>query len=171
MIAGRLTGLWGYAAAGALGALVAGLAAWYVTNAVMGRTIERERAAYATTLKDVATLAAVQLAEARLRETQWRDSVSAIQAQYVRDLENAKRIEDDLRADVDAGRRQLHILTVNRPRSDGVSGDPGAAGGSDEVAVELSGTARRAYYALRTAIIEDGATLRACQAYATAVSK
>jgi hypothetical protein len=166
-----LSGIWGYVAAGALGALVAGLAAWYVTNAVMGRTIERERAAHAGDMLAVSTLAAVQLAEARRHETEWRERVSAIQVQHAKDLEDAKRLEDILRADVDAGRRQLHILTVNRPRSDSVSGDPGAPGGSDEIAVELSGTARQTYYSLRGAIIADRATLRACQAYATAVSK
>lgn len=164
-----LTGIWGYVVAAVLGALVAGLAAWYITNAVMGRTIERERTAHVTALKDIATLAATQLAEARHRETEWRDRVSAIQIEHAKELENAKRIEDDLRADVDAGRRQLRILAVNRPGGNGVSGDPGAPGGSDEIAVELAGTSRRAYYALRDAIIADRATLRACQAYVTAV--
>ncbi|MDZ4382790.1 MAG: lysis system i-spanin subunit Rz [Parvibaculum sp.] len=87
-----------------------------------------------------------------------------------RDLEqeratHAKR-EADLRRDIELGDRRLLIL-ARLPG--GAPADPAGAGGGDAEPVELSPAARQAYHDLRAGIARDTDTLKACQAYVTAI--
>ncbi|MGB3808636.1 MAG: lysis system i-spanin subunit Rz [Parvibaculum sp.] len=84
-----------------------------------------------------------------------------------KEIQDAKLVEDKLRADVDSGARKLRIAVA----AASLPGHPGTTSGSDDNTVELAASARSAYYDLRAEINQDQATINACQAYARAVSQ
>lgn len=146
------------------GAAAAALLLWLAYSWAYDRGYEARKAADDKIFAAYDKAAAKAEQEKQDTETYWASVVAGIQAKYDVEMKNAKAREDQLRADVDAGRRSLRISAA-RSGGGGMPGAPGTAASGDGETVELSAEARRAYFNLRDAIIRDAATLKACQAY------
>lgn len=103
---------------------------------------------------------------ARDREKTWQRKLAVSQRELEQERQEHAAREADIRRDVELGTRRLLIL-AERPER--LPGDPSGTGGSDAVAVELSGKSRAAYHDLRAGIIRDTDTLKSCQAYVRAI--
>lgn len=115
-------------------------------------------------LSDQAQIAADKLKAnkaARAKEQEWQQKLAAVDAQHQKELQDAKDVEDKLRADVASGARRLRILVTRAS----IAADTKGAGSSDDASVELAPVARQTYYDLRAAIVKDHATINACQGY------
>lgn len=157
--AGRAIPPWVYAAAVAA-VLVATFSAGWTANGW------RWEARHATAEKAHADALAASQAEAMRLAAHLNRRVADIDATRTKDLLEARRETDALRADLDAGRRRLRLAaTCPAP----VPAAPVAAGLGDGGSPELTADARAAYLDLRAGIDTVTAQLLACQDYARAV--
>ncbi|KJS42727.1 MAG: hypothetical protein VR70_03770 [Rhodospirillaceae bacterium BRH_c57] len=158
---GRATPPWVYAVV-----VVAVLAATFA----VGWTVNgwRWEARHATAERTHADALAASQAEAMRLAAHLNRRVAGIDAARTKDLMEARRETDALRADLDAGRRRLRLAaTCPAP----VPTAPGAAGLGNGGAPELTADARAAYLDLRAGIDTVTAQLLACQDYARAVGE
>lgn len=171
LFSGLLGGWQSYAAAFALGAALAALPTWYVTDAVMGRTIATMRVTHADEARVQADAARASEAAHRALETALWGRLAAIQDDAEKEAQDAKAIRDRLRSDVDAGRLGLwiHVCLAAPTAGSEAGADPAAAASCREAVARLSKGAERAYFDLARTIDDNRATLRACQADAAAI--
>jgi len=157
---GALSGWRGYAAAALVGAVLG----WGVQGWRLGERLANNRADQAEKVADGQRQAREILerrhaAVANINEKNARAEWAAYGG-----MRNAQVQDDRLRADVDAGRKWLHV-TAACPAAGGGVPDPGAGTGMGNGArAELDPAARSDYFALRAGIQQVTAQLAACQA-------
>ncbi len=159
-----MTGWKGYTAAALTGALLAGGAAWTAQGWRYGAQIAGIRADQAHRAAESQRYAReiLQRRYAEVSEINERNA-KAEWAAYG-GLRSAKTEDEGLRADVDAGRRRLHVIATCPATSERVSEARGAAGVGHGTRPELDSAARSDYFALRAGIQQVTAQLEACQA-------
>jgi len=106
-----------------------------------------------------AEAAASAAAKEQSEETQRR--VAVIDAHRTKELTDARTDNDRLRAAVADGSRRLRIAIQSQPACP--SGPAANSGVDSGASAELAPSARRAYFALRSGLIEQEAKLAACQ--------
>lgn len=159
-----LMGWRGYAAAFAVGALIAGAAAWKAQSWRYGAELAEMKADQAARVAD-SQRQAREILERRVAEVgQINERNAKAEWAAYGGMRNAQVQDDALRADVDAGRQRLHVA-ANCPASS--SGVPNARAGArmgNGTRAELDPAARSDYFALRAGIQQVTAQLAACQA-------
>lgn len=160
-----LMGWRGYAAAFAVGMLIAGGAAWKAQSWRYGAEIAEMKSDQAARVAD-SQRQAREILERRVAEVRQINERNA-KAEWAAygGMRNAQVQDDGLRADVDAGRQRLHVAAACPAASSGVpkAGTPARLG--DGARAELDPAARSDYFALRAGIRQVTAQLAACQAW------
>lgn len=159
-----LAGWKGYAVVGLVAAALASCAAWTAQGWRYGEEIATMRADESDRVAEAQRQAReiLQRRYAVVAETNERNA-RAEWAAYG-GMRNAQVQDDRLRADVDAGRKRLHVAAVC-PAAGGRVPDTGAGTGLGNGArAELDPAARSDYFALRSGIQQVTAQLEACQA-------
>jgi prophage endopeptidase len=154
----------GYAAAFAVGALIAGGAAWKAQGwrygAEVGAMKAEESARVAESQRQAHEILVRRVAEVgQINEQNGKAEWAAYGG-----MRNAQVQDDGLRSDVDAGRQRLHIAASCPAVSGGMPQAGTAAGVGDGARAELDPSARSDYFALRAGIQRIAAQLTACQA-------
>lgn len=159
-----LMGWRGYAAAFAVGAFIAGGAAWKAQGWRYGADISALKADESARVAD-SQRQAREILERRVAEVDQINERNA-KAEWAAygGMRNAQVQDDGLRADVDAGRQRLHVAASCPAAGGGVSQAGAAAGVGDGTRAELDPAARPDYFALRAGIRQVTAQLEACQA-------
>ena len=146
----------------AIGVLVASFGSGWVVNGWRWEARERKIASeYATALQTA-------MIEARQREAESAERVAEIDAKRTKEVQDAQRANDRLRADVAAGARRLRVR-AKCPA--GVSAPPAASGVDSDPTAELSSSARQDYHALRAGIAQVTGQLLACQDYVRIINE
>lgn len=159
-----LIGWKGCAAALAVGAIVAGGAAWNVQGWRFGAQIAAMKADQAVRVAE-SQRQAREILERRVAEVDQINERNA-KAEWAAygGMRNAQVQDDGLRADVDAGRQRLHVAATCPASSSGVPKAGAGAHVGDGARAELDPAARSDYFALRAGIQRVTAQLAACQA-------
>lgn len=164
-VAGVLTGWKGYAVAALAGGLVLGAAAWTAQGWRYGAQLADQRATRAGEVADGQRQAREILARRHAAVAEINERNGRAEWAAYGGMRNAQIQSDGLRADVDAGRRRLHIRAAC-PSVGGRMPEAGAAAGMGHGArAELDPAARSDYFALRAGIQQLTAQLQACQAW------
>lgn len=161
-----LIGWKGYAAALAVGAIVAGGAAWEAQSWRYGAEIAEMKSDQAARVAD-AQRQAREILERRLAEVgQINERNAKAEWAAYGGMRNAQVQDDGLRADVDAGRQRLHVAATCPAVSSGLpkAGAGARARVGDGARAELDPAARPDYFSLRAGIQRVTAQLEACQA-------
>jgi len=159
-----LMGWRGYAAAFAVGSVIAGGAAWKAQSWRYGAEIAEVKADQAARVAD-SQRQAREILERRVAEVgQINERNAKAEWAAYGGMRNAQVQDDALRADVDAGRQRLHVAASCSPASSGVPKAGTAARVGDGARAELDPAARSDYFALRAGIQQVTAQLAACQA-------
>ena len=90
-----------------------------------------------------------------------------LEAELAKEKANVKELEDKLRAAIVSG---THILRI-QAKCKRLPSDPSDSDGGAETSVELAGTARQAYFNLRSALMDDHDTLGICQGTLRVIEK
>lgn len=159
-----LMGWRGYAAAFAVGMLIAGGAAWKAQSWRYGAEIAEMKSDQAVRVADSQRQAREILERRVAKVGQINEQNSKAEWAAYGGMRNAQVQDDALRADVDAGRQRLHVAATCSPASSGVPEAGTAARLGDGTRAELDPTARSDYFALRAGIQQVTAQLAACQA-------
>lgn len=155
----------GYAAAFAVGALIAGGAAWKAQSWRYGAEIAEMKSDQAARVAD-SQRQAREILERRVAEVgQINEQNAKAEWAAYGGMRNAQVQDDALRADVDAGRRRLYVAATCSPASSGVPEAGTAARLGNGARPELDAAARSDYFALRAGIQRLTAQLSACQAF------
>jgi prophage endopeptidase len=159
-----LAGWKGYAAALAVGAMVAGGAAWKAQSWRYGAEIAGMKADQSARVAD-SQRQAREILGRRVAEV-GRINEQNAKAEWAAygGMRNAQIQDDALRADVDAGRQRLHVAASCPATTSGVPTVGAAARLGDGTRPELDPAARSDYFALRAGIRQVTAQLAACQA-------
>ncbi|WP_454695658.1 lysis system i-spanin subunit Rz [Achromobacter aegrifaciens] len=159
-----LMGWRGYAAAFAVGMLIAGGAAWKAQSWRYGAEIAEMKSDQAARVAD-SQRQAREILERRVAEVgQINEQNAKAEWAAYGGMRNAQVQDDALRADVDSGRQRLHVAAICSPASSGVPKAGTAARLGDGTRAELDPAARSDYFALRAGIQRVTAQLEACQA-------
>lgn len=159
-----LMGWRGYAAAFAVGMLIAGGAAWKAQSWRYGAEIAEMKFDQAARVAD-SQRQAREILERRVAEVgQINEQNAKAEWAAYGGMRNAQVQDDALRADVDSGRQRLHVAATCSPASSGVPKAGTAARLGDGTRAELDPAARSDYFALRAGIQRVTAQLEACQA-------
>jgi len=160
-----LIGWKGYAAAFAVGALIAGGAAWKAQSWRYGAELAEMNADQAARVAD-SQRHAREILERRVAEVgQINERNAKAEWAAYGGMRNAQVQDDALRADVDAGRQRLHVAASCSPTSSGLPKAGATARMGDGTRAELDPAARSDYFALRAGIQRLTAQLAACQAW------
>lgn len=158
-----LAGWKGCAAAFAVGALIAGGAAWKAQSWRFGAEIAAMKVDQAARVAD-SQRQAREILERRVAEVgQINERNAKAEWAAYGGMRNAQVQDDALRADVDAGSQRLHVAATCSPTSSGVPKAGTAARLDDGTRAELDPAARSDYFALRAGIRQVTAQLAACQ--------
>lgn len=162
-VGASLMGWRGYAAAMALGAVVAGGLVWKAQGWRYGGEIAAMRADQSDRVSESQRQAReiMQRRYAEVGDINERNA-KAEWAAYG-GMRNAQLEDDALRADVDAGRQRLHVAAACPASGGGVSKTRTGARLGDGASAELDPAARTTYFALRAGIQRMTAQLEACQ--------
>ena len=162
--AGVLAGWKGYAAAASLALVFGAGSAWIAQGWRYGAEISRMRADESGRVADAQRQAReiLQRRYAEVAEINERNA-KAEWAAYG-GMRSAQIEDDGLRADVDAGRRWLHVAASCPAASGGVPEAGTGASVDHGTRAELDPAARSTYFALRAGIRKVTAQLAACQA-------
>lgn len=145
------------------GLLVAFVAGWQIQGWRMGEQIAEANAKTAETLKSIAVAAADKQRELQNELDTEQAKWAAIEAEQYALLRDAEKQNDQLRADVDAGRKRLRV-NASCPASTDNLPETGSSSSVDNGAgPELNADARRNYYSLRSGIERVTNQLMACQ--------
>lgn len=159
-----LIGWRGYAAAFAVGALIAGGAAWKAQSWRYNAEIAEMKVTQAGRVA-ASQRQAREILERRVAEVgQVNERNAKAEWAAYGGMRNAQVQDDVLRADVDAGRQRLHVAATCAAASSGVPQTGAAARVGDGARAELDPAARSDYFALRAGIQRMTAQLAACQA-------
>lgn len=159
-----LMGWRGYAAAFAVGALVAGGSAWKAQGWRYYAEIASMKADQSGRVAD-SQRQAREILKRRLTEVgQINEKNAKAEWAAYGGMRNAQVQDDGLRADVDAGRQRLHVAATCSPASSGVSKAGTATRLGNGARAELDPSARSDYFSLRSGIQRVTAQLEACQA-------
>lgn len=154
-------GIWLYVAVFVLGTATGGLATHKVDENHYGRLIaegqvqlQTEKASHAADLKAVSDKATQAATDALLAEQNMQHHLAALDAQHLKEIQNAQAETDKLRAGVAAGRVRLRIAIAAAAQAGAGSGSavpatPGAPGVDDGTPAELAPGARQSYFDLR----------------------
>lgn len=166
----------GYAIAAAGGAVLAGaLAGWgaweWQANSY-GEEISTLKLQHALVLKGVSDTATAAAEAALKKQQEDADTIAALDAKHLKELNDAKLENDQLRAAVDDGTKRLRIA-IQRANiatsGDSVPEPSSATGVADAASAELAPSARAAYFSLRATIINNQAVISGLQEYITNV--
>lgn len=159
-----VTGWKGYAAAVAVGAIVAGGAAWQAQSWRYGAEIALMKSDQSDRVAESQRQAReiLQRRYAEVGEMNERNA-KAEWAAYG-GLRSAQTKDEGLRADVDAGRQRLHVAAACPATAGGVPKAGAGARVGNGARAELDQDARSTYFALRAGIQRVTAQLAACQA-------
>lgn len=159
-----LAGWKGYAAAFAVGALIAGGAAWKAQSWRFGAEIAAMKVDQAARVAE-SQRQAREILERRVAEVgQINEQNAKAEWAAYGGMRNAQVQDDALRADVDAGRQRLHVAATCSRASSGVPEAGTAARLGNGARPELDAAARSDYFTLRAGIRRVTAQLEACQA-------
>lgn len=159
-----LIGWKGYAAALAVGAIVAGGAAWKAQSWRYGAEVAAMKADQSARVAE-SQRQAREILERRVAEVgQINERNAKAEWAAYGGMRNAQVQDDALRADVDAGRQRLHVAAACPAASSGVPKAGTGARVGDGARAELDPAARPDYFALRAGIRRLTAQLEACQA-------
>lgn len=159
-----LMGWRGYAAAFAVGALIAGGAAWKAQGWRYSAELAALKAEESARVAD-SQRQAREILERRVAEVgQINEQNAKAEWAAYGGMRNAQIRDDALHADVDAGRQRLHVAATCSPASSGVLKAGAAARVGNGARAELDPAARSDYFALRAGIRQVTAQLEACQA-------
>lgn len=166
-----LLGGWqGYAAVAALAASLAAFSSWYVTDAVMGRTLATERATHAEEKRLQADAARAETELHRALEAALWGKLGAVQAQSEKDAEDDRKNAERLGADLDAGTVRLRLAAICPAAAAGdAAADPAGTGLCTGTAEQRAAALRRAVFQIRDGIARDARTINAAQGDARAV--
>lgn len=155
----------GYAAAFAVGGLIAGGAAWKAQGWRYGVEIADTKADESARVAE-SQRQAREILERRVAEVDQINERNA-KAEWAAygGMRNAQIQDDSLRADVDAGRQRLHVAAACTASGSGMSKAGASARVGDGARAELDPAARSDYFALRVGIRRVTAQLAACQAW------
>ncbi|MGV2907627.1 lysis system i-spanin subunit Rz [Achromobacter sp. AGC25] len=160
-----LIGWKGYAAALAVGAIVAGGAAWKAQSWRYGAERAETKANQAARVAE-SQREAREILERRVAEVgQINERNAKAEWAAYGGMRNAQVQDDGLRADVDAGSRRLHVAASCPTASGGMSPARSTAHVGDGTRAELDPAARPTYFAFRAGIRQVTAQLAACQAW------
>jgi len=164
-LTGALVGWKGYAVALAVGAIVAGGAAWKAQSWRYSAEISAMKAEQLGGVAE-AQRQAREILERRVAEVgQINERNAKAEWAAYGGMRNAQVQDDGLRADVDAGRQRLHVAATCPAASGGVPKAGAGARVGDGARAELDPAARSDYFALRAGIQRLTAQLSACQAF------
>lgn len=129
----------------------------------MGEQIAETNSRTAETLKSIAVAAAIKQRELQdeldTKQAKW----AAIEAEQYALLRDAEKQNNQLRADVDAGRKRLRV-NASCPASNNNLPETGASTSMDNgAAARLTKDAEQAYFDLESGIARVKAQLLACQ--------
>lgn len=159
-----LMGWRGYAAAFAVGGLIAGGAAWKAQSWRYGAEIAAMKEDQAARVAE-SQRQAREILERRVAEVgQINERNAKAEWAAYGGMRNAQVQDDSLRADVDAGRQRLHVAAACPAASSGVPKAGSGARVGDGARAELDPAARPDYFALRAGIRRVTAQLAVCQA-------
>jgi len=159
-----LMGWRGYAAAFAVGGLIAGGAAWKAQSWRYGAEIAAMKEDQAARVAE-SQRQAREILERRVAEVgQINERNAKAEWAAYGGMRNAQVQDDSMRADVDAGRQRLHVAATCPAASSGVSKAGAGARVGDGARAELDPAARPDYFALRAGIRRVTAQLEVCQA-------
>lgn len=159
-----LMGWRGYAAAFAVGALIAGGAAWKAQGWRYGGVVATMRADESERVADSQRQAREILQRRYTAVTEINERNARAEWAAYGGLRSAQIEDDGLRADVDAGRQRLHVAADCPAAGGGVPKSGAGAGMGNGARAELDPAARSDYFALRAGIQRLTAQLEACQA-------
>lgn len=159
-----LAGWKGYAAALAVGAIVAGGAAWKAQSWRYGAEIAAMQADRSALVAEAQRHAREILAQRVAEVGQINERNAKAEWAAYGGMRNAQVQDDGLRADVDTGRQRLHVAATCPAAGGGVSPAGTGARVGDGTRAELDPAARSDYFALRAGIRQVTAQLAACQA-------
>lgn len=161
--AGLLAGWRGYAGAFAVGALIAGGAAWKAQGWRYGAEIAALKADESARVAE-SQREAREILERRAAEVgQINERNAKAEWAAYGGMRNAQIQDDGLRADVDAGRQRLHVRAACPAAGGGMPEAGAATGVGHGTRAELDPAARSDYFALRAGIQQITAQLEACQ--------
>ena len=159
-----LMGWRGYAAAFAVGSVIAGGAAWKAQSWRYGAELAEMKADQSARVAE-SQRQAREILERRVAEVgQINERNAKAEWAAYGGMRNAQVQDDGLRADVDAGRNRLHVAASCPAAGGGVSPAGTGARVGDGTRAELDPAARSDYFALRAGIRQVTAQLAACQA-------
>lgn len=144
-------------------ALVAAALAWGAEHYRLSAELSAVRQGHAEQLLALEQANAAELARATRRAESLQQQIAQIDEQHTQELSRAQQDNNELRDAVDAGVKRLRILARRPASCPAVPATPGGTGVGDGEAVELAGSAERAYHRLRDGITADTAKLAACQ--------
>jgi len=147
-----LMGWRGYAAAFAVGGLIAGGAAWKAQGWRYGAEIAESKADESTRVAE-SQRQAREILERRVAEVgQINERNAKAEWAAYGGMRNAQVQDDGLRADVDAGRQRLHVAATCPAAGSGVPQAGTGARVGDGARAELDPTARSDYFVFRAGI-------------------
>lgn len=162
--AGALAGWKGYAAAALAGGLALGAAAWTAQGWRYGELLASQHAARADEVAEGQRQAREILARRHAAVAEINERNARAEWAAYGGMRSVQTKDDDLRADVDAGRQRLHVRAACPTAGSGVPEAGAAAGLGHGARAELDPAARSDYFALRAGIRRVTAQLEACQA-------
>jgi len=139
------------------------VAGWQINGWRMGEQIAELNARTAETLKSIAVTAANKQRELQdeldIEQSRW----AAVEAEQYALLRDAEKQNNQLRADVAAGRKRLRVNATCPASSDRLSETGPSTSVDNGSAPELNSDARQSYYSLRDGIERVIKQLLACQ--------
>jgi len=146
--------------AAALAAFVAG---WQIQGWRMGEQIAEANTRTAETLKSIAVTAANKQRELQDEFDKKQAVWAAVEVEQYALLRDAEKQNDQLRADVDAGRKRLRVNAKCPASSDRLPETSPSTSVDNGSPPELNADARQYYYSLRDGIERVTKQLLACQ--------
>ena len=139
------------------------VAGWQINGWRMGEKIAEINTKTAETLKSIAVTAANKQRELQDELDAEQAKWAAVEAEQYALLRDAEKQNDQLRADVDAGRKRLRVNATCPASSDRLSEAGPSTSVDNGSAPELNADARQDYYSLRDGIERVTKQLLACQ--------
>ena len=146
------------------GFLVAFVTGWQVQGWRMGEQIAEANTRTSETLKSIAVAAADKQRELQNELDKKQAVWAAVEAEQYALLRDAERQNNQLRADVDAGRKRLRVNATCPASSDRLSETGPSTSMDNGAAPRLTEDAEQAYHDLQSGIARMTRQLLACQA-------
>ena len=152
--------------------IIGASAAAYVQELRLYAKLSTQKSEFDQHLKDISDSAAADLSAQIAKTNAAQAALAALDAQRLKERNDAQATNDQLRADVAAGKRRLRIAiaenTASSHQQSGATTTPGLGNGAT---IEISEAAGRNILDIRAGIIDDQAKLVTLQDYVRKVCR